>query len=421
MSEKFDVIVVGGGLAGSSTASVPSRAGLDVLERETAFRDRVRGEWLAPWGILEAEALGIRDIIDAIPHANLITRHVGYDETVSPDEAEAAMVDFTALGLPAVDASVSATPQLQEALLANAAEQGATVRRGTTPAQVTAGTSPTVTYTLDGAEHTATGRLVVAADGSESGVRKGLGIELHATDPHVIMAGMLVDGIRDWPAEQQAIGVKGDFHYLEFPQTDGRARLYGAWPVAGKHRYSGDSRERRFLESFRLSSFPEPGAIADATPAGPLAGYPMTDTWTDPGRRRRRGADRRLGRLERPGDRAGHVGHLPRRTSRDRRDHCWRRLVGSSLRAVRRGATRADATAAIRERWQLPVERVRFRRHGEAEASACDVHRRPDEFAVDHRIPRGLGAARTGLLRRRVERPGRRVTIPHVSGSLTDP
>ena len=27
-------------------------------------------------------------------------------------------------------------------------------------------------------------------------------------------------------------------------------------------------------ESFRLSALPVPGAIADATPAGPLAGYP---------------------------------------------------------------------------------------------------------------------------------------------------
>ncbi len=72
-----------------------------------------------------------------------------------------------------------------------------------------------------------------------------------------------------------------DFHYLVFPQTDGRARLYGAWDIADKHRYSGDGRERRFLESFRLPCFPVPDVIADATPAGPLAGYPMTDTWTD--------------------------------------------------------------------------------------------------------------------------------------------
>ncbi len=283
MHETFDVIIVGGGLAGSSTAAVLAQARLDVLvlEREAEFRDRVRGEWLAPWGILEAEALGIRGIIDSIPHANLITRHVGYDETLAPDVAEAGGIDFVALGLPGGGCIGVGHPQLQQALLAHAAERGATVKRGTSPAQVTPGTAPTVTYSLDGAEHTASCRLVVAADGRESSIRKSLGIELHSTEPHVIMAGMLVDGIHDWPSDQQAIGVEDDFHYLVFPQTDGRARLYGAWDVNDKHRYSGEARERRFLESFRMSLFPEPGAIADATPAGPLAGYPMTDTWTD--------------------------------------------------------------------------------------------------------------------------------------------
>ena len=28
-----------------------------VLERELEFRDRVRGEWLAPWGVAEARRL----------------------------------------------------------------------------------------------------------------------------------------------------------------------------------------------------------------------------------------------------------------------------------------------------------------------------------------------------------------------------
>ena len=282
MNEMFDVIVVGGGLAGSSTATVLAQAGLDVLvlERETQFRDRVRGEWLAPWGILEAEALDIRGIIDSVAHANLITRHVGYDETLAPDEAEAAAVDFPAL-IPGGGCLGVGHPQLQEALLVHAAGQGATVRRGTSPARVSPGNTPTVTYSLDGVEHTATCRLVVAADGRESSIRKTLGIELHSTEPHVIMAGMLVDGTHDWPSDQQAIGVVDDFHYLVFPQADGRARLYGAWDVADKHRYSGDGREQRFLESFRLPCFPVPDAIADATPVGPLAGYPMTDTWTD--------------------------------------------------------------------------------------------------------------------------------------------
>src|SRR5216683_2819127 len=97
--ESFDVVVVGGGLSGSAAASVLARAGSEVLvlERETAFRDRVRGEWLAPWGILEVEALGLRHIADSVPLVNLITRHVGYDEMLSPEAAEQTAVDIAAL------------------------------------------------------------------------------------------------------------------------------------------------------------------------------------------------------------------------------------------------------------------------------------------------------------------------------------
>ncbi len=108
-----------------------------------------------------------------------------------------------------------------------------------------------------------------------------LGIELDSTPAQVIMAGLLVDGTSDWPTGQQAIGVEGDFNFLVFPQADGRARLYGAWDAGDPHRFTGPGREQRFLESFRLSCLPDPDAIAGATPAGPLAGCPMTDTWTD--------------------------------------------------------------------------------------------------------------------------------------------
>jgi 2-polyprenyl-6-methoxyphenol hydroxylase-like FAD-dependent oxidoreductase len=49
----FDVIVVGGGIAGSALASVLARAGLGVLvvEREERFRDRIRGEGTWSWGV----------------------------------------------------------------------------------------------------------------------------------------------------------------------------------------------------------------------------------------------------------------------------------------------------------------------------------------------------------------------------------
>ena len=51
----FDVIIIGGGIAGSTLAANLGRTGLVVLllERETKFIDRVRGEWMAPWGVAE--------------------------------------------------------------------------------------------------------------------------------------------------------------------------------------------------------------------------------------------------------------------------------------------------------------------------------------------------------------------------------
>src|SRR5215475_3815795 len=61
----FDVVTVGGGLGASAVAIAMARAGARVLvlEKETKFRDRVRGEGLVPWGVAEARTLGIADLL----------------------------------------------------------------------------------------------------------------------------------------------------------------------------------------------------------------------------------------------------------------------------------------------------------------------------------------------------------------------
>ena len=62
---QVDVAVVGAGIAGGAMATVLARAGLEVLlvERDNAYRDRVRGETMFPWGVAELERLGLRDVL----------------------------------------------------------------------------------------------------------------------------------------------------------------------------------------------------------------------------------------------------------------------------------------------------------------------------------------------------------------------
>src|SRR2546426_446370 len=61
----YDLIVVGAGLGGAALARTMANAGtrVVVLEQEEKFRDRVRGEFMKPWGVADAQQLGIQDLL----------------------------------------------------------------------------------------------------------------------------------------------------------------------------------------------------------------------------------------------------------------------------------------------------------------------------------------------------------------------
>jgi flavin-dependent dehydrogenase len=70
-NDTYDIITVGGGLGGSALAKVMAEHGARVLvlEREKQFKDRVRGEFMAPWGVAEARELGIDQLLrDSCAH-----------------------------------------------------------------------------------------------------------------------------------------------------------------------------------------------------------------------------------------------------------------------------------------------------------------------------------------------------------------
>ena len=273
---------MGGGIAGSALATVLARDGYEVLvlERQTAYRDKVRGEALCCWGVAELLALDLeKPLLDAGGH--YATRFVPYDETVEAAQAEAAAAPLDHL-LPGVPGVLDVGhPEACEALARAAAAAGATVLRGVGDVEVTPGARPTVRYELDDLETTVSAGLVVGADGRSSGVRRRLGIALAQSTPTTLAGGMLVDGLDAWPADRMTLGTEGDLQFFVFPRAGGRVRLYLLHDRAQRGRFAGPDREARFLDAFAMRCLPDAGMFAVARPVGPCAFYPMNDSWTD--------------------------------------------------------------------------------------------------------------------------------------------
>src|SRR4030095_7685286 len=167
MSPAYDVVTVGGGLAGAGLGRLLARAGLRVLvlERTLEFHDRVRGEVLVPWGVAEAKRLGFDELL----------RPVGNDLRwwdIVLGGMTVVHRDIPATCLPGVAVLSYYHPAMQDILLQAAEEAGAEVRRGARVTGVEPGRAPRVIVQHDGREREVQARLVVGADGRGSHVRE---------------------------------------------------------------------------------------------------------------------------------------------------------------------------------------------------------------------------------------------------------
>ena len=280
--ERLDVVIVGAGIGGSALGGYLALAGhkVLVLERLTEFTDRVRGEWMAPWGAAELKKIGLYDRFMAAGGHHL-TRNIGYDELLTQAQAEAQEVALDRLHPDVPGPLCMQHVVMQNEAIAWVAESGADVRRGVSAVELTAGPAPSVRFSHDGATHEVTCRLIVGADGRTSAVRRQLGMQMKEAPLDHLIVGLLVEGADGWPEDLQCIGKFGDLHYLVFPQGGGRVRIYADYAYQGQARFNGADGAAELLAAFDLPDVPNSKAVAQARPIGPCRSYPSQDAWVD--------------------------------------------------------------------------------------------------------------------------------------------
>ena len=282
MSVQYDLIIVGGGIGGAALAIAMARDGKKILllEKSTVYEDHVRGEWIAPWGVVETQRVGLYDLLRKAGGHHL-KQHITYDEVLAPALAEAEPMPLDAI-LPNVDGPLClGHPHHCQTLFDEAGRAGATALRGVEVSEIKFGDAPSVTYSANGKTETATARLIIGADGRASAVRAAAHVTLHQNKPHHMFGGLLVEGAEGWDATRQAIGTEGNFAFLAFPQGDGRVRIYGSYSLEDRRRFAGEDGAQAFLDAFRMNCSPDNVHLASGKPAGPLRSYFNNDSWTD--------------------------------------------------------------------------------------------------------------------------------------------
>ena len=275
MTADYDIITVGGGLGGSSLARAMAERGYKVLvvERETKFKDRVRGEFMSPWGVAEAKALGSYDTLMATGghHPTVFDARIGPASVGERDLAETTPQGVHALTM--------YHPTLQDVLLGAAEAAGATVRRGVKVTSVEPGREPTVSIASDSGSEKISARLVVGADGRQSSVRKWAGFETSYETLGQQLGGLLMEGMRG--IDDRSVMVFNPFVQrmaLIFPQGKGRARVYFGNRADEGFRPQGDKDVPRFIEECIMTGSP-PEFYEGAEAAGPLATFPGIYDW----------------------------------------------------------------------------------------------------------------------------------------------
>ena len=281
-SSQWEVVIVGAGIAGSALAILLARAGhsVVVLEKTSVHTDRVHGEFIVPWGVAEARELGILKLLEDAG-GNYTVRSIPYGEGISPSDAKNMPTKMDEI-IPGIRGALNiGHPTICNTLNAAAVAEGVTIIRGIDNFEIKPGLPPTISFHHSGNVHTLDPQLIVGADGRGSLVRRQAGLSIMSDPVHHIFTGLLVDGVHEWPSDEQSMGVDDDVGFYVLPQGGGRLRMYLAHALEQKSRFAGAGAENRFLAAMNRPALPCGQALSEGHVSGPCRGYPNNDTWTD--------------------------------------------------------------------------------------------------------------------------------------------
>ena len=274
----YDLIVVGGGVTGSSLASRMASSGARVLviERESRFRDRIRGEALQPWGVAEAQMLGIAKVLQGS-----VAELRWFDQILNGKHAFHR--DLVATTMPAQPMWGFYHPQVQEVLLAHAAACGAEVLRAATLESVVPGAKPKARIATGGGILEYDARLVALCGGRSPAARSDLGFTVRRGSIPLLLSGVRLSCLSS-QVDHAVAYVANDVTHGSvaglFPQPGGYARAYFGYHPQHCARLQGDGDFPRFREMFIATAGGEV-PFGDAQPAGPLASFECVDVWVD--------------------------------------------------------------------------------------------------------------------------------------------
>jgi 2-polyprenyl-6-methoxyphenol hydroxylase-like FAD-dependent oxidoreductase len=274
----YDIIVVGGGLGGASLAKAMAEHGVRVLvvERESQFKDRVRGDGIFQWGVAELKELGLYQLVldhcaREVPWFDtyLAGERIGHRNLASTTPQETAAVNWIHC-------------EMEEVLLSAAEQAGAEVRRGTSATGLKPGAQPAVCIEYEGRSEELPARLVVCADGRSSLARKWGNFSVHQDSYGMLIAGILCEGMPDVLVDTNnwlMNPASGQYAFF-CPQGDGRVRAYVFHPRYRNYRFQGVGDLPRLTEDALEAGTPREW-IAQLKPIGPLATFDGADSWVD--------------------------------------------------------------------------------------------------------------------------------------------